>query len=105
MAAVEDDDGKEGKADEDDTGPRACAAAVEGEEEEEEEEAVQLGGFLIVAGVGPPRRVLFLSFRTRWECFWAGAALGRPGFAVAALAHPLELDVAPCMPLRPGRLG
>lgn len=57
------------------------------------------------AGVGPPRRVLFLSLRTLLECFWDGAPPGCAGLAAEALAQPLELDVAPCMPLRPGRLG
>jgi len=57
------------------------------------------------AGVGPPRRVLFLSLRTLFECFWEGAPPGWAGLAAEALAQPLELDVAPCMPLRPGRLG
>lgn len=84
----------------------------EGKDEEEEDVVVvvvlvvQCGGLDVVWGVGPPRRVLFLRRRTRLECFCVGArVLGNAGFVVAALAQPLELDVAPCMPLRPGRLG
>ena len=58
-----------------------------------------------VTGAGPPRRVLFLSLSTLVECCWEGAALGTAGLEDEAVAQPLELDVAPCMPLRPGRLG
>lgn len=89
-AGADDAEGREGKADDDDG----------------DDEDIQPGVTLTDAvGMGPPRRVLFLRRRTLLECFCAGAALGRPGFAAAAFAQPLELEVAPCMPLRPGRLG
>jgi hypothetical protein len=56
-------------------------------------------------GAGPPSLVLFLSLRTRFEYFWVTLALGTAGLADAAPAQPLELEVAPCMPLNPGKLG
>ena len=55
--------------------------------------------------MGSPRRVLCFSFSTLLENRCVGAPPGCEGLAAEALAHPLELDVAPCMPLRPGRLG
>lgn len=66
---------------------------------------VHPGGTLDDTGAGPASRVLFLSLRTRLECFWDGAPLGMAGLAEAADDQPLEEDVAPCMPDRPGREG
>lgn len=88
-----DDDGSEGNAAADARGALAAGRAV------------HVDGPPPDTGAGPPRRVLFLSLSTRFECFCEGAAFGKAGFAVAALAQPLELEVAPCMPLRPGKLG
>lgn len=87
------EDGRDGKAAADARGALTAGRAVQDE------------GPLFDTGAGPPSRVLFFSLSTRLECFWDGAALGTAGFAVAALAQPLELEVAPCMPLRPGKLG
>lgn len=53
----------------------------------------------------PPSLVLFFNLSTLEENLWAGAPKGKAGLAAAALAHPLELDVAPRMPLNPGKLG
>jgi hypothetical protein len=55
-------------------------------------------------GAGPSL-VLFFNLSTLFECFCAGAPVGRAGLAAPAVAHPLELEVAPCMPLSPGKLG
>lgn len=103
-AAVDDDEddeggGREGKADDD--------GALEEDEalEEEDDAGTQPGGPLDVLGAGPPNRVLFFSFRTLVEFRCPGATMVKPVFAAAALAQPLELDVAPCMPPSPGRLG
>lgn len=66
--------------------------------------AVHPGGPEDATGAGPPSLVLFFNFRTLVECFCA-AAVGAAGFALAALAQPLSLVVAPSMPLSPGKLG
>lgn len=102
-AAVDEDDdeeggGRDGNADAD--------GALEDDEALEDEAAgTQPGGPLNVLGAGPPNRVLFFSFRTLVEFRCDGATMVKPVFAAAALAQPLELDVAPCMPPSPGRLG
>ena len=85
-----DEELRDGKADEEGAEDAAAATQPDG---------------LLVVGAGPANRVLFLSLKTRFECFCDGAAFGMAGFVVAAVAQPLELVVAPCMPLRPGRLG
>lgn len=82
--------GREGKADE--GGGRTAGAEVHVAAD-------------LVLGTGPPKRTVFFSLSTRLECFCDGAAVGMAGFAAAALAQPLELEVAPCMPLKPGKLG
>jgi hypothetical protein len=71
----------------------------------EEDAATQPGGPREGLGAGPPSRVLFLSFKTLFEFLCEGATTVKPALTAAALAHPLELDVAPCMPPRLGRLG
>ncbi len=54
-----------------------------------------------------PLRVLFLSLRTRVECFdWlATCPWSVTGLAAAAEAQPVDSVVAPCIPPRPGRDG
>lgn len=86
---------------------REGKAAAEGalDEEDEEEAATQPGGPREAVGAGPPSRVLFLSFKTLFEFRCEGATTVNLVLAAAALAHPLELEVAPCMPPRPGKLG
>lgn len=95
-AAADDDEedggGREGNADED--------GGLE-----DEDAGTQPGTLLTGLGAGPPNRVLFFSFRTLVEFRWFAPTTVKFVFVAAALAHPLELDVAPCMPPRPGRLG
>jgi hypothetical protein len=62
-------------------------------------------GPLEETGAGPPSLVLFFSLRTRFEYLLVAFAFGTAGLADAAEAQPLEPEVAPCMPLRPGKLG
>lgn len=88
--------GREGNAD---------AAGALDEEDDDDDAATQPGGPREAVGVGPPSRVLFLSFKTLFEFRCEGATSVNPALAAAALAQPLELEVAPCMPLRPGKLG
>lgn len=83
----------------------AAGALDEEEEDDDDDAATQPGGPRETVGVGPPSRVLFLSFKTLFEFRCEGATRVNPVLAAAALAHPLELEVAPCMPPRPGKLG
>jgi hypothetical protein len=87
------DEGRDGNADEDACGALTAGRAVHDEGPPED------------TGAGPPSLVLFLSLRTRFEYFCVTFAFGTAGLADAALAQPLELEVAPCMPLKPGKLG
>lgn len=91
----EDAAGREGNAD--------AEGALD--EEDDDDAATQPGGPREAVGAGPPSRVLFLSFKTLFEFRCEGATTVNFVLAAAALAHPLELEVAPCMPPRLGKLG
>lgn len=82
-----------------------AAGALDEEDGDDDDAATQPGGPREAVGAGPPSRVLFLSFKTLFEFRCEGATTVNPVLVAAALAHPLELEVAPCMPPRPGKLG